>query len=303
MFLVTGATGFVGTSMINTLRQRDLPFRAASRSACEDFIRVGDIDASTDWQAALSGVDTVIHLAAHNQDIMADDQGSDDKMRSVNVDGTVRLAQQSVECGVRRFVFISTIKVNGERSEPGRPFNAHDRPAPETAYGRSKLQAENRLMEIANASGMELVIVRPPLVYGKAAKGSFKALVKLVKSGLPLPLRSVRNRRSVIHVDNLADLIITAAMAPSAHGHILMAADGVALSTADFIRKIASASGRRAVLLPVPASLLQTIGRVAGKRDMVARLIDSLEADITETEDRLSWKPPFSTDEGLRRSV
>ncbi|XUY29649.1 NAD-dependent epimerase/dehydratase family protein [Agrobacterium sp. rho-8.1] len=303
MFLVTGATGFVGTSVVNTLRQRDLPFRAASRSAREDFIGVGDIDSSTDWQAALSGVDTVIHLAAHNQDIMAGDQGSDEKMRSVNVDGTARLAQQSVACGVRRFVFVSTIKVNGERSELRRPFTAHDVPAPETDYGISKRDAENRLKAIADASGMELVIIRPPLVYGRGAKGSFNALVKLVKSGLPLPLRSVHNRRSVIHVDNLADLIITAAMSPSARGHILMAADGAALSTADFIRKIAAASGRRAVLVPVPASLLQTIGRVAGKADMVARLIDSLEADIAETENSLGWKPPFSTDEGLRRSV
>lgn len=303
MFLVTGATGFVGTSLVKTLRERGMPLVAASRGTHADCIKVGTIDGSTDWRFALAGVTTVLHLAAHNQNVIADGTNDRDKMRAVNVDGTVRLAEQSVASGVKRFVFVSTIKVNGERSQPGKPFTSRGSLEPETNYGASKLEAENRLKAIANASGMELVIIRPPLVYGKGAHGSFNALVKLVRSGIPLPLSAVDNRRSVIHVENLADLIVTAAANPLASGHILMAADGNGLSIGDFIRKIAAAMGRHAVLFPMPTSFLHAVGALAGKRDVVGRLIDSLEADCVETEEILGWKPPISTDEGLQRSV
>lgn len=303
MFLVTGATGFVGKSLVKTLRERGTPLVAASRGMHSDCINVGNIDGSTEWRGALAGVDTVLHLAAHNQNVIADGTNDREKMRAVNVDGTVRLAEQSAAAGVKRFVFVSTIKVNGERSQMGKPFTARSFPAPETDYGASKLEAENRLKDITNAFSMELVIIRPPLVYGKGAQGSFNALVKLVKSGIPLPLSAVANRRSIIHVDNLVDLILTAAVNPSAAGHILMAADGHAMSIADFIRKIAEASGRRAVLFPVPSSVLQAVGALTGKRDMVGRLIDSLEADCAETKEILGWEPPISTEDGLRRSV
>ncbi|SEH84776.1 Nucleoside-diphosphate-sugar epimerase [Rhizobium tibeticum] len=303
MILVTGATGFVGRDLQHALRIRDFAFREAGRSAQAGCIAVGNIDGATDWKAALVGIDAVIHLAAANQNVIDGSNSGPAVFRTVNTEGTINVARQAAAYGVKRFIFISTIKVNGERSVRGRPFTPHDLPHPTTEYAVSKLEAEQALIALSKTTGMETVIIRPPLVYGRGAGGSFRALTQLVRSGIPLPMASIDNRRSMVYVENLTDLIMTAVSHPAAPGQILLAGDDEAVSTPELLRRLAAAMGRPARLVPCPCAVLRILGRATGKGELVSRLTDWLEVDISDTRGLLDWNPPFDMRNALKRSL
>ncbi len=267
-------------------------------------VAVGDIHEATEWSAALNGCSTVVHLAARVH--VMNERSSDPlrEFRRTNVDGTLHLARQAARSGVRRFVFVSSIKVNGEATSAGHPFTAADAPAAGDAYGISKMEAEQGLPTIARDTGMEVVIVRPPLVYGPGVKANFASLMRAVQRGIPLPLGSVsNNRRSLVALDNLVDLLITCIHHPAAAGQTFLVSDGEDLSTTALIRRIGQAIGTPARLLPVPPALLELGAAVVGKRDMAQRLLGNLQVDITHTRTTLGWAPPISVDEGLRRAT
>jgi nucleoside-diphosphate-sugar epimerase len=306
--LVTGASGFVGRRLISRLIDLGHCLFAVVREAksiSENnyavFKRIGEINGKTDWADLLSNQEVVIHTAARAH--VMNDTSSDPiaAYREVNVAGTLNLAQQCVNAGVQRFVFISSVKVNGERTAHGRPFYADDLPAPEDAYGVSKHEAEIGLLSLAEESGMEVVIIRPPLVYGPGVKGNFASMIRLVERGVPLPLGSIHNKRSLVALDNLVDLIITCIEHPKAANQIFLAGDGVDLSTTELLRGVAKAMGRPSRLIPIPSGLLTLAASVLGKKDVARRLMGSLQVDITKTCELLDWNPPISVEEGLRR--
>lgn len=226
------------------------------------------------------------------------------EFRRVNVDGTLNLGAQAAAAGVRRFVFVSSVKVNGEFTAPERAFSAADSPAPQDPYGISKMEAEKGLRRIAAETGMEVVIVRPPLVYGPSVKANFAALMRAVQRGVPLPLASVtRNRRSFVALDNLLDLLITCIDHPAAANQTFLVSDGEDLSTADLLYRLGQALGKPVRLFPAPPSLLQFGANLLGRGDAARRLLGNLQVDIGHTRNILHWNPPVSVDEGLRRAV
>lgn len=307
--LVTGANGFVGSALCRRLAGDGRSARAAVRvgraaPAGADIAEVADMTAATDWTAALQGVRQVVHLAARVH--VMDERSADPlaEFRRINVEGTANLARQAAAAGVRRFVFLSSIKVNGESTLPGRPFKASDTPAPDDPYGVSKLEAEMALQEIAARTGMEVVCIRPPLVYGPGVKANFAAMMRWLHRGLPLPLAAVtENRRSLVGLDNLVDLLVTCLDHPAAANQIFLAGDGEDLSTADLLRRMGVALERPARLLPVPVGLLELGAALMGRRGIYQRLCGSLQVDIGHTRQLLDWSPPVSVDEGLRRTA
>ncbi len=307
--LVTGASGFVGKALSLEAFERGFRVRAVSRSylalpAAIECVAAGDIDGSTDWIDVLKGCDVVVHLAARVHVMNETNADTLVAFRKVNVEGTLTLARCAVAAGVRRFVFVSSIKVNGEVTQPGQVFTADDVPAPEDAYGFSKAEAEAGLMQLAEETGMEVTIIRPPLVYGPGVKGNFYSLLVWVGRGLPLPLGCVtRNRRSLVALDNLVDLILICAEHPNAANQKFLVSDGEDLSTTELLRRIAKALKRPVRLLQVPTALLVAVGSLLGKREVVQRLLGSLQVDITKTCELLDWKPPVSVDEGLVRAA
>lgn len=310
MILVTGATGFVGNALVRRLAENGAktPVIAATRDARAidlpggvERIAVGELSAHTDWSACLSGRRTVIHCAARVH-VMRDTAADPlEEFRRVNVAGTLHLARQAAGAGVKRFVFVSSVKVNGEATEPGHPFKADDPAQAKDPYGISKLEAEAGLRQLAAEGGMEVVIVRPPLVYGPGVKANFAAMMKVVTKGLPLPLGAVtENRRSLVALDNLVDLLVTCAEHPAAGNQTFLASDGEDLSTAELLRRMGQALGVPARLLPVPTGWLNFGAGILGKRDIAQRLLGSLQLDISKTRELLNWTPPKSVDEGLR---
>lgn len=284
--------------------------RACVRSATDvpahdaPTVAVGDIHEATDWSAALNGCSAVVHLAARVH--VMNERASDPllEFRRTNVEGTLHLARQAAHSGVRRFVFVSSIKVNGETTAAGRPFTVADTPAAQDAYGISKMEAERGLRGIAADTGMEIVIVRPPLVYGPGVKANFASLMRAVQRGLPLPLGAVtNNRRSLVALDNLVDLLITCVDHPAAANQTFLVSDGEDLSTTALIRRMGQALGKPARLLPVPPALLQLGAAIVGKRNVVQRLLGNLQVDIAHTRATLGWTPPISVGEGLRRAA
>ena len=307
---LTGATGFVGAALCGALRARGFTVRGAVRSlhssvaaSSVEPVAVGNLDAATDWSSALAGVDCVIHCAARAHVMHETEADALAAYRSVNVDGSRRLAEQAVASGVRRLVYLSSIKVNGEQTALGAPFLFSDAPAPEDPYGVSKWEAEQALWAVAANTGLEVVVVRPPLVYGPGAKGNLARLLKLVRSGVPLPLGAVHNQRSLIGLDNLACLLIRCVDHPAAAGQTLLASDGEDVSTSDLLRHMAAGLGRRARLLPVPVPMLRLAGRALGKQAEIDRLVGSLQIDSRHTRELLDWNPPVSVAEGIRRMV
>jgi nucleoside-diphosphate-sugar epimerase len=305
--LVTGSTGFIGRRLCSRLAAEGYLLRCAVRSLAQvqadDRICVGDIGPETRWKEGLSGIDAVVHTAAGTH-VMAE-QAVDplDEYRRINVHGTLNLARQAAEAGVRRFVFLSSIKVNGERTLPDSPFTPDDVPAPEDSYGKSKLEAEQGLQQLAQQTGMDVVIIRPPLVYGPGVKGNFARMMRLVEKGVPLPLGAVRNQRSLVGLDNLVDLIVTCIDHPEAANQIFLAGDGEDVSTPELLRGLAKAMDKPARLIPLPAGVLMFGATLLGKRAVAQRLLGSLQVDISKTREMLGWEPLISVETALKEAV
>lgn len=307
--LVTGATGFVGRAVVDRLVRDGTPVTAAVRRDPTTRIgirevRVGDLGPTTDWTAALEGCDAVVHCAARVH-VMSDT--SSDPLaayRAANVEGSVALATQAAAAGVRRFVFISSIKVNGEGTALGKPYRASDRPAPVDPYGISKLEAEQALQALAATGAIELVVIRPPLVYGPGVKANFLSMARWIARGVPLPFGGVNaNRRSFVALENLVDLIATSLKHPDAVGQVFLVSDGEDLSTSELLRRTARALGVSSRLLPVPSAWLALGASAVGRRDLWQRLGGTLQVDSMPTQARLGWIPPISVDAGLRAAV
>jgi nucleoside-diphosphate-sugar epimerase len=308
--LMTGASGFVGQALLQRLKlSADHDVRAALRRENPDLPTgteiavVGGLDVDTAWQEALSGVNVVIHTAARvhvMNDTLADPLA---EFRRVNVEGTLNLARQAVEAGVRRFIFVSSIKVNGEDTPQGKPFTEDDTPAPADPYGISKCEAEEGLRQLAAGTGLEVVIIRPPLVYGPGVKANFLSMMRWLNKGVPLPLGAIRNQRSLVALDNLVDLITTCIDHPAAANQTFLAGDGEDLSTSELLRRMAAALGKPARLLPVPAWMLEVSAALLGRRAVAQRLCGSLQVDITKARTLLSWTPPVSVDEAMRKTA
>lgn len=309
---VTGSTGFIGKALCNQLLKDKHNILATSRylnlspiKTEENLksVQVEDINIEKRWPEILSGVECVIHCAARAH-IMNDNKADALTLyRKVNVEGTKKLAEQASIAGVKRLIYLSSIKVNGEQTKKSFCFKHTDIPSPEDAYGISKWEAEQILSEISAKTGLEIVIIRPPLVYGPGVKGNFLRLLNLVIRNVPMPLATVDNCRSFIGIDNLVDLLIRCTDHPRASGQTFLVSDGEDLSTPDLIKKLASAMGKNKFLFPVPISLIKFIGHMVGKSSEVERLLSSLQVDSSLVYDKLGWRPPLNSDEGLLKMV
>lgn len=300
---VTGAAGFVGRALCSHLQAKDHVVVPLVRRACGLALEVvvGDIGAATDWHPVLAGCDAVVHLAArvHVMDDTAQDSLS--LYRATNTEATLNLARQASQAGVKRFVFISTIKVNGEGRDTA--YRETDVPAPEDAYAISKWEAEQGLQRIVRETGLEVVILRPPLVYGPGVKANFLRLMKTIQRGWPLPLGAIHNRRSLLYLGNFVDAIRLCAEHPAAAGQTFLLDDGQAVSTPELIHAVARAMGRPTRLLAVPVGVLAFIGALLGKRAAMARLTGSLHVDSSAIRSHLGWTPPYSMEAGLAATV
>ncbi|MGL1834085.1 UDP-glucose 4-epimerase family protein, partial [Rhodocyclaceae bacterium SMB388] len=308
MMLVTGASGFVGRALCHQLQERGaLRIAVRSRNSPEwpkgfDVVEA-TLDPSHDWRPALDSITTVIHCAARVH-VMNDDTANPlAEFRRLNVDSTLRLATQASAAGVRRFVFISSIKVNGEGTSPGRSFTSEQAPAPLDPYAVSKWEAECKLRTLAAETEMEIVIIRPVLVYGPGVKANFLNMMRCLHKGIPLPLGAIHNKRSLVALDNLVDLIVTCIDHPQAANQTFLVSDGEDLSTTELLRRMSQALGKRPRLLPVPAWLLETAAKVLGKQSIAQKLCGSLQVDIEHTRERLGWTPPVSVDAALEKTA
>lgn len=309
--LVTGTSGFLGGRLMERALGAGHEVTAVVRGSVPDdkraglrTVRIGEICGHTQWDQALEGVTTIIHAAgrAHIMRETATDPLSE--FRRVNTDGTRRLAECAARHGVRRVVYISSIKVNGERTEaPHGSFREDDSPRPSDPYGVSKLEAEVALADVAARSGIEFAIVRPPLIYGPGVRANFLSLLRWIDRGLPLPLGAVDNRRTLVSVWNLCDLLLACATHPKAAGQLFLAGDTPAVSTAELVRMLARAMGRPARLVPVPLAALRAAGSLLGRGEQIRRLCDSLLIDSEKAQRLLDWRPAFSLEEGLDRTV
>ncbi|MFJ4373774.1 NAD-dependent epimerase/dehydratase family protein [Pseudomonas japonica] len=303
--LVTGAKGFVGRAVFERLQAdasitvtgavRSLP---AEEPSAGSYFAIGDMGPDTDWSIALDGVDVVIHLAARAH--ILNDTNSDplSAFRRTNVEAALALARSAIEKGVKRFVFISSIGVNGNVTDAV-PFSESSVPAPHADYATSKYEAEEALKQLMSGSSMELVIIRPPLVYAAHAPGNFRRLLKLVASGLPMPFGMVKNQRSLVALENLADFIITCAGHPAAANELFLISDDEDVSTAQMLRLLAEGMGKKQVLLPVPSAVLGGLAAAAGKKNLYIQLCGSLQVDSSKCKRLLQWTPPVSVRQGL----
>ena len=303
--LVTGGHGFVANALVTRLVAEGFAVRCTVRDGGLDaatgvrVFRTGPLDASTDWREALSGVSSVVHCAARVHQLRDPSADPLAAYRQVNRDATARLAQHAMAAGVRRFIFLSSIKVNGERTAAGRPFLADDPVAPSDPYALSKWEAEQQLADIATRTGLGLVVIRPPLIYGPGVKANFRKLMLTLDRGVPLPLGAIHNRRSLVALPNLVDLIATALNHPAAPGRTFLVSDGESLSTTELLRRMARALGRRPRLIPVHEGLLRRAFALLGRDGLAQRLLDSLEVDMEATCSVLGWRPPISIDRAL----
>ncbi|WP_339079442.1 SDR family oxidoreductase [Pseudomonas sp. TMP9] len=306
--LLTGGTGFVGQSVLNRLCSDGMQVLVCSRAPMSvpsgvKHLSVAGLNANTDWKFALDGIEAIIHCAARVH--VMNDTSSDPltEFRKVNVDGTLNLARQAVAAGVSRFIFISSIKVNGEGTVLGMPYHADAQPDPMDPYGISKMEAEQGLRVLADETGMQVVIIRPVLVYGPGVKANFLNMMRWLHKGVPLPFGAIHNRRSLVALDNLIDLIVTCIDHPAAANQTFLVSDGEDLSTTELLRRMGTALGKPARLLPVPSRLLEVGAALLGKQALAQRLCGSLQVDISKTRELLNWTPPVSVDEALAKTA
>lgn len=292
--LITGASGFIGSALLQRLRADGMHQPIASTTR---------LTADADWSRDLHGVEAVLHCAARVHVMRESADNPLAAFRAVNVAGTVQLAQQAAAAGIKRFVFLSSIKVHGEQTAPGKPFTLADAPAPQDAYGQSKWEAEQALCAVGQRTGMEVVIIRSPLVYGPGVKGNFALLMELVRSGVPLPFASVDNLRSFIARDNLVDFMLHALAHPAAAHQTFLVSDHEDISTPALLRSMAVAMGVTPRLFSFPPALLHAGARMLGKRDIAQRLCGNLQVDSAHALHRLGWHPPLTLAEGLHRAV
>lgn len=307
--LVTGASGFIGGNLCRALVTNGVSVRASrrddDRSRSENSIEWchGELNPDFSWAPLLSGIDVVVHCAGRVHMLRDTSRNPLEVFRAVNVAGTLNLARQAAADGVRRFIFLSSIGVNGAETF-GTPFRPHDKESPVTPYATSKYEAERALRILATETGMELVIIRAPLVYGPGAPGNFARLIKWLGSGMPMPFAGItRNRRSLVFVGNIVDLIRTCMSHPAAANRVVLVADGENLSTEGLLRRMAYAMECSLRLFPVPVSILRSAFELIGRPQVARSLLGSLEVDIDETHALLDWVPPFSVDEGLRQTT
>jgi nucleoside-diphosphate-sugar epimerase len=307
---VTGAGGFVGKKLCDSLARhgaavtacvRDLRLILSSGQASKEFTyrEISDITQVSDWSSSLRGMDTVVHLAARAHVLREIEPKPIDRYRAVNTDGTLLLARHAASAGVRRFVFLSSIGVNGNATSVAKPFTEESPIAPHNAYAVSKWEAEEGLFELANETGMEVVIIRPPLVYGPGVKANFLVMMRCLYEGIPLPLGAILNRRSLVALDNLVDLIGCCIEHPAAVNQIFLVADGVDLSTTEILRRLGNCLGKPARLLPIPQKIVVTGLKCIGRRDLAQRLCGSLRVDISKARELLGWTPPVSVHESF----
>ena len=309
MYLITGANGFVGQALCKRMVSNGWQVRgtvhnrplAVSRLVGTEAIEIPSIDSKTDWSKALVGVDTVVHLAARTHVMREDSHDPLEAYRLINVAGTERLARSAGTSGVKRFIYLSSVKVIGEGK--AEPYTELDIPAQEDPYGISKWEAEQVLHEIADRTGLEVVVLRPPLVYGPGVKANFLRLLDLIYRGIPLPLASVDNRRSFIYLENLVDAIVTCINNPKAAGQTYLVSDGDNVSTPELIRRVAAALGRPARLFPFPPALMRLGGGVFGKSAAMERLLGSLTVDSSKIRRELQWKAPYTMMQGLKETA
>jgi nucleoside-diphosphate-sugar epimerase len=308
--LITGANGFVGKSLLqNLILKKKYFIHLSSRTAQEktidqvSYFNVGDIDSKTNWKNALYQVDCVIHCAAKVHVMGTKQKDLLNIYRRVNIEGTKNLAEQAASLGIKRFIFLSSIKVNGERTKGYLSFRYSDNPQPEDAYGISKFETELALKQISKKTGLEIVVIRAPLVYGPGVKGNFLRLLDLVYRKTPLPFAKINNLRSFVSIDNLTELIIRCIDHPKAAEKIFLASDNEDVSTPDLIIKLSKFMNKTPRLFPIPVWILQLMGQLSGKSLEVERLTGSLRIDISDTHKILGWSPFLSLNEGLEKVV
>ena len=306
--LVTGATGFIGTQLSETLANSGHEVRCTARSLAPNRsttleMVTCDLESADNLDHLTMGCDAIVHLAGRAH-VMSDDPATSESLYlSANVDVTRKLAQSAARTGVKRMILMSSVKVNGESTTIDSPFTSQDTPNPQDPYGRSKTQAEQTLWDVASTSGLEGVVIRPPLVYGPGVRANFASLIGIVNRGIPLPLGSIQNKRSFVSVDNLIDCIATALQSSNEEGQTFLVSDGHDLSTPELIRSIASALHKSPMLIPFPTALLKLVATSVAKRGAYERLCGSLTVDIALTKQKLSWTPPFTVQDSMQRTV
>lgn len=311
--LITGATGFIGSALSQYLLEAGHPVRGVVRASTKvprraipefanlEWVVLHDRSTERETDEALQGVQIVVHLAARVH-VMVDDASNPlQEFQRVNVDWTERLAARAAAQGVLRFVYLSSVKVNGEQTVI--PFTEQDPPKPQDPYGVSKWEAEQALALVSTQTGMETVVVRSPLVYGPGVKGNFLQLLNILLRGIPLPLASIRNQRSLVYLGNLVDALARCIQDPRAAGRTYFVRDGEDLSTPELVRRLSVAMGSRVCLWPCPTSFLYWMGQIAGKRGMIDRLVGSLQVNSSKIQTELDWHPPFTVDAGLSETA
>lgn len=305
--LITGANGFVGKQSMNSLSAQGVDVIGAQRSIpilnTVNVIAVGNIDSETNWSAALTNVGIVIHTAARAYIVKDSAPDILTAYREVNTAGTLNLARQAAVAGVKRFIFISSIKVNGESTTELPGFTENDLPNPSDPYGTSKMEAEEGLWKISADTGMELVIIRPPLIYGAGVKANFHSLMSLANTNFPLPFGAIHNSRSMVYVGNLVDFIVKCIDHPAAANQIFLISDGIDLSLTELLRLLRSAMAKSRRLIPVPVFLFRVVGFVIGRRTVIDRLVGSLQIDSSKARELLNWQPPYTVEQGIKATV
>jgi nucleoside-diphosphate-sugar epimerase len=304
--LVTGASGFIGKYLCQSLSEQNFEIVIVTRgqaNAKENITVINKtLNINTDWSETLKGINVFIHLAGRAHVMKEEASDPYQAYAEINIEATKHLAEQAALNGVKRFIFLSSVKVNGESTKKS-AFTESDQPQPEDDYGKTKYEAEKVLSNIAQETGMEVVVIRPPLVYGKGVKANFKNLIKLSQSGLPMPFGAIHNKRSLIYIENLIDFIMVCIDHPQAANQTFLVSDDHDVSTTQLIQSIANASSKKSRLIPIPISWLTLVFKLIGKKSLSDRLFGTLQVDISKAKTLLGWKPPFSFKDGIARTV